>query len=352
MDRLFNHPDLSNELEKEKNNILLTIESYPIEIIQKNSIDEIALTTINKSNLKAPKLRPDQASIIHKSEIKIPKKDYGQNIEVPGIVIIVSIPFEGNAEYFRWRPSSYTSSLPQGKLMGNEIRITHTFSKGKGYNIQAKHKQYLDKINQYLSWVERDIVAFITSIKGLIEEKIRKRKEVIDEMHQKAKEIGLPENTKFQKISKNTLQNISKSTLSREIEYDAFISHASEDKSFVRPLADNLRANGLKIWYDEFTLKVGDSLRKSIDLGLINSKYGIVIFSKSFFEKKGWTEYELNGLVTKELDGCKVILPIWHNVTRDEVAEYSTSLADKIALVNTKTNLNEIVKDLVKIIKD
>lgn len=351
MDRLFNLSDLSNKFEKEKNKILLTIESYPIEIIQNNSIDEIALTTINKSNLKAPKLRPDQAGIIYKSEIKIPKNDYGQNIEVPGIAIIVSIPFEGNAEYFRWRPSTYTPSLPQGKLTDNEIRITHIFSKGEEYDIQSKHKQYLDKINQYLSWVERDIDTFITSIKGLIEEKIRKRKEAIAEMHQKVKEIGLPENIKSQKTSENILQNIPKGTISRKIEYDAFISHASEDKNFVRPLAEGLQANGLKIWYDEFTLEVGNSLRESIDFGLTNSKYGIVVFSKFFFEKR-WTKYELNGLVTKELDGYKVILPIWHNVTRDEVAEYSPSLADKVALVNTNTNLNEIIKDLVKIIKD
>ena len=69
-----------------------------------------------------------------------------------------------------------------------------------------------------------------------------------------------------------------------EIGYDAFISHASEDKQeFVRPLAETLTELGLKIWYDEFELKVGDSLRGSIDRGLVNSKYGIVVLSKNFF---------------------------------------------------------------------
>jgi hypothetical protein len=48
-----------------------------------------------------------------------------------------------------------------------------------------------------------------------------------------------------------------------------FISHASEDKEdFVRPLAETLQQLGVKVWYDEFTLKVGDSLRRKIDSGL------------------------------------------------------------------------------------
>ena len=51
-----------------------------------------------------------------------------------------------------------------------------------------------------------------------------------------------------------------------EPEYDLFISHASEDKDdFVRPLAETLQGLGLKVWYDEFSMKVGDSLRRKID---------------------------------------------------------------------------------------
>jgi len=76
-------------------------------------------------------------------------------------------------------------------------------------------------------------------------------------------------------------------------EYDAFISHATEDKdTIVRELADLLLKKGYNIWYDELSLQVGDSLRKSIDLGLKNSRYGIIILSKAFFIKD-WPNYEL-----------------------------------------------------------
>ena len=67
---------------------------------------------------------------------------------------------------------------------------------------------------------------------------------------------------------------------------DVFISHATEDKEKVaRPLAEALRNNGLDVWYDEFSLNLGDSLQESIDKGISESRFGIVILSKSFFGK-------------------------------------------------------------------
>jgi hypothetical protein len=85
--------------------------------------------------------------------------------------------------------------------------------------------------------------------------------------------------------------------------YDAFISHATEDKEeIVRALAELLQENGFSIWYDEFQLRVGDSLRRSIDKGLANSRFGIVILSPHFFAKN-WPQYELDGLIAKEILG-------------------------------------------------
>ena len=113
-------------------------------------------------------------------------------------------------------------------------------------------------------------------------------------------------------------------------QYDIFIAHASEDKDFVTPLALSLTQKGLKVWYDDFVLKLGDSLRREIDKGLAQSRYGAVILSHNFFSKH-WPQKELDGLAAKEQLGRKVILPIWHNIDKEEVASYSPTLADIIA---------------------
>ena len=135
------------------------------------------------------------------------------------------------------------------------------------------------------------------------------------------------------------------------LSYHAFISHASEDKDdIVRPLSEKLQDQGFDIWYDEFELQVGDSLRRNIDKGLRHSKFGIVILSQNFFEKD-WPQYELDGLVQKEILGGKVILPIWHKVTKDEVMKYSPSLADKVALSTASYSIDEIAGELYKALK-
>ena len=135
------------------------------------------------------------------------------------------------------------------------------------------------------------------------------------------------------------------------LKYDAFISHATEDKpELVGPLAEELVKRGSKIWYDEFTLKVGDSLRQSIDRGLAASRFGIVVLSRAFFSKN-WPQYELDGLVAMQGVGYKVILPIWHGIAREDVLAYSPSLADKLALNSAHRTIPELADELVSVLK-
>lgn len=135
------------------------------------------------------------------------------------------------------------------------------------------------------------------------------------------------------------------------MKWDVFISHASEDKDdFVRPLANALKSYGFKVWYDEFALKIGDSLRRSIDCGLANSKYGIVVISPNFL-KKEWPQRELDGLVSLEVNERKIILPVWHNIDLQGVREFSPILADRLA-VSSSIGIDKIAQTLADAISD
>jgi len=132
-------------------------------------------------------------------------------------------------------------------------------------------------------------------------------------------------------------------------EYDIFICHAHEDKEAIaRPLAEALREQGVKVWYDEFSLKLGDSLRRCIDHGLGHCRYGVVILSPRFFAKE-WPQRELDGLVAREAGGRKVILPIWHEVDRTYVERSSPSLADKFS-VSTSQGLPAVVNAIKEVL--
>lgn len=142
-------------------------------------------------------------------------------------------------------------------------------------------------------------------------------------------------------------------TIKRTVDdmWDLFISHASEDKeTVVKQLADMLKKYGLKVWYDEFELKIGDSLSRSIDRGLADSTFGIIILSKAFFEK-GWTDYELRSLLSREVSKRdKIILPVWHGIKAEDVLNYSPYLADKFAL-STDIGLDELAYKIMETVK-
>lgn len=132
---------------------------------------------------------------------------------------------------------------------------------------------------------------------------------------------------------------------------DLFISHASEDKDdFVRPLAGLLKQYGLDVWYDEFELRLGSSLSRSIDKGISNSNYGLLVLSKAFFGKN-WTEYELRGLNSYEIGKGDILLPIWKDVDFQEVRHFSPYLADKLALATDKHSIESIALKIIEVVK-
>lgn len=133
-------------------------------------------------------------------------------------------------------------------------------------------------------------------------------------------------------------------------EYDAFISHAVEDKiPIANELCAKLEQAGLKIWYSGKELGVGDSIEKTIEKGLNRSRYGIVIFSPTYLAKN-WTIREFYTLLAKEIKEQKVILPVLYNITLDELKNKDLLMADRFA-VNSDRGIDFVVERLVREIR-
>ena len=144
-------------------------------------------------------------------------------------------------------------------------------------------------------------------------------------------------------MSKNVLQV-------GEYKYDVFLSHASEDKDDIaRPLALALRQRGLRVWFDEFELRIGDKLIAKLNAGINASRFGILVFSKNFFGKD-WTEYELNTLETMAVTDNYILFPILHNISAEELRAYRASLATIIARSTATYTIEEIAIEIHEII--
>jgi len=241
-----------------------------------------------------------------------------------------------------------TSSL---SVMQNKLREAerHNNSMIDSQNKRAKIREQISRKTSELHRYQNQLeTAQRAEIKKQDKERDRKLKEAQhsqDNLERRQKK--LQQSMRLQ--NEQDISSIQKALSTKPKKHDVFISHASEDKdSFVRDFANRLKKAGLEVWYDEFSLSWGDSLRQSIDNGLANSKFGIVILSNNFFAKE-WPQAELNGLFSMELSGISRILPVWHKITKDEVAANSPMLADKLAMNTATMTINEIVVEVVKL---
>jgi len=133
--------------------------------------------------------------------------------------------------------------------------------------------------------------------------------------------------------------------------YDVFLSHASEDKDEIaRPLAKALKDRGIRVFFDEDSIKLGDNLRRTIDEGLSKSKNGVFILSPNFF-KKEWPQKELDVFFAREIYGEKVIIPVWHNLNQQEILQKSPTVATHMAIKTSGKSIDEIAIQIIEIVR-
>ena len=127
---------------------------------------------------------------------------------------------------------------------------------------------------------------------------------------------------------------------------DTFICHASEDKEFMaRPLLKALAEVGIYAWLDESEIRLGESIRQKIDEGLANCRSATVILSRPFFSKN-WTQYEMDGIVGRKMQGAILFFPIQHGITIKEISDYSPSLAGLSLWNSSDHSFEEIAAEI------
>lgn len=123
--------------------------------------------------------------------------------------------------------------------------------------------------------------------------------------------------------------------------WDAFISHASEDKATVAvPLARELRNYCMNVWLDKWILGIGDSLGGRIDEGISKSRFLVLILSPTFFSKE-WARTEFDAIRDSTVSDRDKLIPIWHDISKEQVANYSPLVASLVAL-STKDGIEKI----------
>ena len=228
------------------------------------------------------------------------------------------------------------------------------------------------KLNQISTWQKEESkkAAESANIGKKISEKRTKRNEAykkmqkaqFDEDKKKDKKMKSMQASYENRVRELTSQLSAKPLITEAVhvyeasseEYDVFVSHAWEDKeSFVDEFVAELEKLDIKVWYDKQRIKWGDSMRARIDDGLKKSKFGITVISPDYIaDGKYWTKAELDGLFQLESVNGKMLLPIWHNITKQQVMNYSPIIASKLAMTTASMTAEEIASEMKSLLSD
>jgi hypothetical protein len=201
----------------------------------------------------------------------------------------LAVPFDGDESLLDLRPNRFTTRLPRGDVRNSEVIIIYEGANpAQTETIKAFVDDQLALLGQWSDWSAAECREYNQRLQNELGRAISEQRQKIVSDRQIEASLRFP-------VRRLGPKEIPQPPTTERRRWDAFISHASEDKQeFVRPLADALQALGSSIWYDDFALTVGDSLRRSIDHGLANSRWGVVVLSPNFFAKH-WPQIELDG---------------------------------------------------------
>ena len=255
----------------------------------------------------------------------------------------IRVPFTGDPNLFKYSTTGYGDFI-EGEVVDGYVVLTHTTPKPDPEKITQDFNDRLNRIERALDFSRQSVSdwnnGLLSQVKPAVEQRFANM--------QRNQSISLG----FERVPPPASAAPAAPQQARPgKEFDVFLSHASEDKDAIaRPLYTGLIAAGVRVWFDEAALVWGDSLRRKIDDGLAQCKYGVVIISPSFLSKE-WPQRELDGLAAREIaNGKTIILPIWHDIDQAGIAQKSPMLADRLAVKST-AGVDELVQKVLQLIR-
>jgi hypothetical protein len=360
---LFSKFDLFNVIEAQKQRLKEAYQRLP----EDQALEEDVIGRIKSEYmLDVPVLKTDDMYCVEgKTKVDVSRMPnrivFGSGpVMEEATELTVHIPFDGDPGVFNIAPSAYNSRVAEGEVMGNEV-LLRVVMIDSNYDVQAHIDREVAQINWALTHLREKKAYENQELESTLRQAVAQRKRAIESRGNVVGKLKIP----LRQTSPNTptpsaspavtpkpVPKVSASPAGEKApQWDVFISHASEDKGYVEPLVQVLLAAGISVWYDRVVLEWGDDLRKNIDHGLANCRYGIVVFSKAFLGGKRWTDHEFNGLFALEKHGTKLILPIWHGITHHELLSYSPAFASRLAKDSSTDSYEEIRDSLLRMLK-
>jgi TIR domain len=351
---LFNERDWYGVVEEQAASFKRALESLPDD----EALDETATGKLKeKWMLRIPMLLRDKMEFdeVETSRHRLGKHNLAVQMASQGqspTEFVFHIPFEGDPAVFDIAPSASNGDLAQGEISDHKVLIR--VQPIPGFDTKGHVDRELERIEWRLVHLRGGLLHLDQQLEIARRWCMKARKDAIDAGAKINRDFGIPRRKPEPvPVPADTREPVVPIPAASEKPvpdtWDIFMSHASPDKPWVRGLVEALQHAGVTVWFDDERISLGQPVRQAVKKGLNNVRYGIVVLSKAYLADRKWTEHELDGLFARERLDRFIILPIWHGVSRDEIENYDSALADRRGISATD-GYSDIVASVLKVL--
>ena len=272
--------------------------------IRQGPVDDVAERIAAQFRLDVPELTEGAMSVdIEETRVDVTGDfryaAWGQGPHlVPGIRASYYVPFVGDPQMFKVKPTSWTSVIPAAAIEGKELRFTF---ERPGQPVDETKKAFdeeFSRVKKYLGWLKQNVQGFNDSLMPLARERVNARRSRLAELDKGTSSLGVPIRRPAPAAPPPAPLRGARRPAERPTEvprtYDIALSFAGEDRAYVDKVAKGLEAAGVAVFYDEFE-KAGlwgkNLVDHLADIYQNRTRY-VVMFISNAYVQKAWPTHE------------------------------------------------------------
>jgi len=177
---LFRDHDATSLARERSAQIIAEIDRLPDEKLLANRPAELADAILQRHGLHCPKLLEDKVTKAARSanvEVRDEFNPYGGARTMPGMEVVITIPFTGERSLFDYRPSQWTSTLPRASVGASALEVRVSGTSVAPEQVQSKLSSTVFEISKYLGWLETDVAAANASLRATAFQRLEQRRE-------------------------------------------------------------------------------------------------------------------------------------------------------------------------------
>jgi len=199
MKPLFGKRDLRRVLEERQANLVHDVDQMSPESLLEADPERLTEALVASHSLLPVELNEDCISI-DQADQKVDVSQDGQRFIrdrsgpfiVDATIVRFFVPFDGDAELFKYKPSTYSYNPPSGNVEGNELILAYATTDGNAATVKAEFERDLGNVRKYLDWAAANVRQAIVQLRSAAENRIAERRRKLLADYEMVSELGFP----------------------------------------------------------------------------------------------------------------------------------------------------------------